>query len=181
MGIATPVLRPWGLRLAAVLVMVGCASRSPSPPRGDVEEGPCRTDAECPSAHKCVHDRAHLRQADQITGDLVTFRCEPDGEPCRRQRLAFEQQAERSRSQPCEAPSECAAICGPRGGCPDENVVVNHADAEALTEMARKVREACGEAAVLDPAAGYSEIEAVCVANRCEPLRTSVAPMDESL
>jgi hypothetical protein len=56
------------------LLLGGCVHSAE--PRGDVEEGPCRVDADCAQGQRCLHDRAHLRSSSgDITGDLVTYFC----------------------------------------------------------------------------------------------------------
>ena len=57
-----------------LLVLAACAH----PPPGDVHEGTCRVDADCPAGERCNEFRAHLRprRGGAITGDLVTHVCE---------------------------------------------------------------------------------------------------------
>jgi len=61
-----------------LLLLVACAHQPPPPSHhGDIHEGPCRVDADCPQGERCIESRAHLWTSDgEIVGDLVTHRCE---------------------------------------------------------------------------------------------------------
>lgn len=68
--------------LAGSLVALACVRRPPQG-YGDVVEGPCRNDAECPAGHRCAHVHlGHLTTTDEetgesgISGDFVKTHCE---------------------------------------------------------------------------------------------------------
>lgn len=65
-------------RVALVLLaLAACAHQPPGEVRGDVHEGPCRVDAECPEGQRCGAVRAHLWNGrGEIVGDHVTHFCE---------------------------------------------------------------------------------------------------------
>lgn len=65
-------------RLAlTLLALAACAHQQPGEGRGDVHEGPCRVDAECPEGKRCGESRGHLSNGrGEIVGDLVTHFCE---------------------------------------------------------------------------------------------------------
>lgn len=154
------------LGLGSMLTASGCASRVPSPPPEDVED---------------AQVSGQMSQGETVAGEPATFGGSPKREdPCDGQRAEFEQLAVQSRTRSCRSDSECVAICGAFGGCPDRNVVVHAEDSSRLEAIADRVRQACGNFAP-DPAGGYVEIEARCVGEVCEELRTAVAPLDESL
>jgi hypothetical protein len=57
----------------ALLTLTACAHRR----YGDVHEGPCRVDADCPAGEQCSESRAHLTtRRGEIVGDLVTHACQ---------------------------------------------------------------------------------------------------------
>ncbi|MCH9681124.1 MAG: hypothetical protein K0V04_06815 [Deltaproteobacteria bacterium] len=61
----------------------GCTSRPQPPiPPGDIHEGECRVDDDCPTDHRCAESRAHLRtDGGDIVGDQVDHWCEAVSEP----------------------------------------------------------------------------------------------------
>lgn len=66
------------MQLATLLVIaLGLACSAAKPRRGDVEQGPCRRDVDCPAGQQCVGEsQGHLRSATgEIVGDSIQYRC----------------------------------------------------------------------------------------------------------